>query len=289
MKTDAHITIINDMMFETKLNNSDLYFQKIFPRKKLSQFIDYYWISRSGNPVEYSAKIIQDGSIYMLFLFDAEYKIKMNEDNFTRISNAYIVGGKKFNTFFSESGAVNVIGVRFKPGGFYPFMQIPSSEFSDSFLNLELLFGNKILELEEKLYETGNADDKIGEIESFLLSIIPDSTDDNDLIGLNISKIIAGHSHISINQLSNEAGLYYKKLERIFLKEVGFTPKYLSRVMRFQSLLSDIFKNRYRNISDLTYNNYYSDQSHLTKEFKFFTGYTPKEFLLNLNRERSRI
>jgi AraC-like DNA-binding protein len=271
--------IINDMMIDSKMDDFILSFKRFFPQKRLEKYIDYYWISKSNSPINHSAKIIQDGSIYILFLFDAEYNIKMNNGNFTNISKAHIIGGKKINTYFAEKGFINVLGIKFKPGGFYPFLQIPAKEFSDSFFNLEDLFGNIIIEIEEKLYENENPLDKIKITESFLLNRISSNINEPSLQGLNISNILKFNDVDSINRLCTYTGFSYKKIERIFLREIGFTPKYLNRIFRFHRVLQNIHNNNFKSLSELAYNNSYFDQSHFIKEFEYFTGLTPQEFL----------
>ncbi len=193
------LVIINDMMIDSRMDDFILSFMRIFPQNRLEKYIEYFWISKSNRPINHSAKIILDGSIYILFLFDAEYNIKMNNENFTNISRAHIRGGKKINTYFAEKGLINVLGIKFRPGGFYPFFQIPAKEFSDSFFNLEQLFGNIIREIEEKLYETKNPQDKIKIIESFLLNRISSNTNRSSLSGLNMSNILISTDVVSID------------------------------------------------------------------------------------------
>ena len=280
-RIDEHkkFVIINDMMIDSRMDNFISSFRRILPQNRLKRYIDYYWISKSNRPINHSAKIIQDGSIFILFLFDAEYNIKMNKENFTNISKAHIIGSKKINTYFSEKGLINVLGIKFKPGGFYPFLQIPAKEFSESFFNLEQLFGNIIREIEEKLYETKNYHDKIRIIESFLLNSLSSNINKSSMTGLNMSNILKSNSIVSIDQLRSDTGFSYKKIERIFLREIGFVPKYLNRILRFQRVLQDIEVNNFKSFSDLAYNNSYYDQSHLIKEFEYFTDYSPQEFL----------
>jgi hypothetical protein len=83
-KTGKHrgFMVINDMMIDSRMNDFILSFKRIMPQKKLEKYIEYYWISKSNNHINHSAKIIQDGSIY-IFLFEAEYNIKMNRSTYS--------------------------------------------------------------------------------------------------------------------------------------------------------------------------------------------------------------
>ncbi len=290
-KTDKYrrFVIINDMMIDSRKDDFILSFKKILPQKRLNRYIEYYWISKSNNPTDLTAKIIQDGSVYILFLFDAEYGIKMNNEDFINISHAHIIGGRKYNTYFAEKGMVNVLGIRFRPGGFYPFLQIPAKEISDSFFNMEQLFGNIIREIEEELYETPNPMDKIRIIESFLLRRISLNIDESLTPGLRMSNILKSYDAVSIDQLCSGTGFSYKKIERIFSREIGFTPKYLNRILRFQRVLHELHENNFKTLSEVAYDNFYFDQSHFIKEFEYFTGLTPQEFISHYDSERSVI
>src|SRR6266508_347324 len=46
---------------------------------------------------------------------------------------------------------VSVIGVRFRPGGAFPFLGTPASELADAHVDLEALWGTSAIELRERL------------------------------------------------------------------------------------------------------------------------------------------
>jgi AraC-like DNA-binding protein len=49
--------------------------------------------------------------------------------------------------------------------------------------------------------------------------------------------------------------------------------------MRFEKALSLIRSNSFDNLSDIAYHLDFTDQSHFIKDFKEFSGFTPKVFL----------
>ena len=70
-----------------------------------------------------------------------------------------------------------------------------------------------------------------------------------------------------------------RQLERNFKKQIGLTPKQLSKVIRLQATLQMLLNQTTRTLTDIAYESEYYDQSHFIKDFKEFTGLTPKEFL----------
>jgi hypothetical protein len=60
-----------------------------------------------------------------------------------------------------QTRAVHLIAVRFKPGGLYPFVRFPISEATNQTIDLDLIFGNRLKELEGQLFETRATKKKI--------------------------------------------------------------------------------------------------------------------------------
>jgi methylphosphotriester-DNA--protein-cysteine methyltransferase len=82
---------------------------------------------------------------------------------------------------------------------------------------------------------------------------------------------------ISIDELARHLETSHSTLERRFRAEVGATPKTLSRLARFQNVcrLWDTGKS----LTEIAYEAGFSDQPHLTHDFKRFTGIAPEVFL----------
>jgi AraC-like DNA-binding protein len=70
-----------------------------------------------------------------------------------------------------------------------------------------------------------------------------------------------------------------RQVERKFFGSVGISPKKLGKIIRLQAVLKMLLNGQSENLTRLAYDNAYYDQAHFTKDFKEFTGTTPKEFL----------
>uniref|UniRef100_UPI0040496E2A helix-turn-helix domain-containing protein n=1 Tax=Fulvivirga sp. TaxID=1931237 RepID=UPI0040496E2A len=62
-------------------------------------------------------------------------------------------------------------------------------------------------------------------------------------------------------------------------KQIGLSPKQLSKVIRLQATLQMLLNDTSRTLTDIAYESEYYDQAHFIKDFKEFTGLTPKGFL----------
>jgi AraC-like DNA-binding protein len=83
----------------------------------------------------------------------------------------------------------------------------------------------------------------------------------------------------TVEDLAVEAGVTRKYLADLFRRDVGISPKAIARVYRFQSALKILAGRERVPWVELAAHCGYYDQSHLTRDFKAFSGFTPGEFV----------
>ena len=93
-----------------------------------------------------------------------------------------------------------------------------------------------------------------------------------------IERVIAAKGQESISGIANELQINGRTLERRFLNEVGLSPKQFAKIIQFDASLEQLTAKDFTKLTDIVYENGFSDQSHFIKVFKAFTGKTPKAF-----------
>lgn len=83
----------------------------------------------------------------------------------------------------------------------------------------------------------------------------------------------------TINTILKEDLSKRRQLERKFLKQVGMSPKQLGKVIRLQTALRMLLNQQSESLTNIAYESEYYDQAHFIKDFKEFTGISPKDFL----------
>lgn len=81
----------------------------------------------------------------------------------------------------------------------------------------------------------------------------------------------------SIGEIAEEFGLSTRQLERMTMQCIGFKPKFVTRRHRFLNIASAMRGIGEADWQELCYR-YYSDQSHMSREFRQFAGMAPGEF-----------
>ncbi len=103
-----------------------------------------------------------------------------------------------------------------------------------------------------------------------------------------LDTILSTNGKYKICEISKREKVSMRSIQRIFSEEIGLSPKEFSRIIRFRKMVENLYKSPEINLYDLAYNFNYTDPSHLLKDFKYFTGLTPANFILKdeaLNRK----
>jgi AraC-like DNA-binding protein len=80
-----------------------------------------------------------------------------------------------------------------------------------------------------------------------------------------------------VSTLGDELGISERQLRRRFADAVGFGPKTLARILRFQRFLQ--LANGGSDLAGLAFEAGYADQAHLTRECRRLAGRTPSELV----------
>lgn len=103
---------------------------------------------------------------------------------------------------------------------------------------------------------------------------------------LSFSKIIpdpleAALSHVAhdsaISDLSITAKLSQRQLERQFKAYLGMTPKYYQRILRIKRTMAYLRQNENADLAEAAYQFGFSDQAHMTREFRTVAHTTPSQ------------
>ncbi len=143
---------------------------------------------------------------------------------------------------------------------------------------LKNLFGEDGQEIEQKILNANTPLERINLIETFLFYRLTDMETVDHIVKSTVETILTANGQLSINELSKQNNINRRQLVRKFSSTIGLSPKQLSKTIRLQATLKTLLTKNITSLTDLAYENKYYDQAHFIKEFKAFTGLTPKEF-----------
>lgn len=250
-------------------------FQIIKPSTSLSGYVKHYWFLEIDDFTPCTQRIAPIGSIELVF-HRGKRMFSISEKS--RQPQSFISG--QTTEFFDiiPTGRLDMISVTFFPQGAKAFFALPLNEFRNQKIDMGLLNDPELNELQKKITETFDNRLCIQLIEEFLLSRLNSLNTYNHKRMLNVvSAINLGED--SMKKLADLSCLSYKQFQRIFSAYIGTNPKEFLRVVRYQRALYILQQHPGINLGQLAFDCDYYDESHLIKDFKQFSGYTPTEYM----------
>jgi AraC-like DNA-binding protein len=244
------------------------------PDKALSKYIDAYWTTSTDALHTPGPKVTYPDGCSDLVVNLGQKTLLVNGTMSLKPGVIYLGGTQRGPINFISMPDSKFYGIRFKPGGFGVFFGMPLYEATGQFIELslkELAFISNCENLQVTIALT----------DAFFLQRLSSKSDRI----LSITEdLYLTNGAITIDNLAKRHCIGFRSLERLFKNNVGLTPKELSKIIRFQSVLKRLEdKNFNDDFLQLAFDMGYYDQSHFINEIKAFTGRTPSQLHSFLN------
>jgi AraC-like DNA-binding protein len=172
-----------------------------------------------------------------------------------------------------------LISVALYPHVLQSIFRFNASEITDGFVDLQDLPGKPHTEAIAQLWETNDPQQQLRLIFRYLEALIERNSAAPDKgIQYAVNRIWQGKERGAFKNLHRELNVSERTFERKFEQQVGLSPRLLANITQFQASLSQLKTGKYQRLSDIAYENGYSDQSHFIRAFKRFTGVSPLQF-----------
>src|SRR5262249_39396998 len=145
------------------------------------------------------------------------------------------VGQMKSATRIQPTGRISLFGIRFQPHGASRFIDLPMNECCDQILSLDSIWNSVASEFEERIHVAMSFSDRARVAESMLMKLMRHQS--NERIEIAVEMI---HHSASVDRVAYQLRISSRQLVRDFQKEVGLTPKFLARIVRFQKIFQAI-------------------------------------------------
>ncbi len=243
------------------------------PTALLRPFIKAYKIIESRD--ELINRVVPNTSFAIAFRFRGQISYVADAGKIALPTTAFS-GLRKSVRLINYAPQTAALIIQFEETGISAFFKQPLHELFEESVSLDNFFPHsEISSIEDRLTEAKNDLTRIAIVEQFLCSKLLYNKPDK----LVLEAIVKIHSHngvIKINELAK--GLYISNdaFEKRFRKVVGATPKQFSSIIKIKAIIDQ--SPSPSSFINIALENGYYDQPHFNKDFKLFTGQTPKDF-----------
>lgn len=188
---------------------------------------------------------------------------------------------------YLQQGRGKVFGVKFHPGGFYPFLGESLSELNGRPLPVESIIETSSSELEQALLTSEN-EELIPRIDRLLAQALPAADEETILLRQIAERIAEDRELIKVDDVCRLFHIEKRTLQRLFSRRVGLSPKWTIRLYRLQQAAEALDRGGADGIrpklQHLSSELGYHDQTHFIKDFKAVVGVTPEAYICGSRR-----
>jgi AraC-like DNA-binding protein len=239
-------------------------YREFRPRADLSELVVCTWEREVPNvDVPPATRVLPDGCVDLIWH-----------------GGGLIVAGPDRGAFLSAPRpGTTIVGVRLRPGVAGPVLGLPASELRDTRVPLDAIWGRRGAELTEGLANAGSASRRRRLLERIVLDRLSRTGEPDQLVLAATRRL--GLPGSRVGSLTSALGTSERQLLRRFDSAVGYGPKMLDRVLRFQRFLahSQTASNGDAGLARLAADAGYADQAHLSRECVRLSGLTPARLL----------
>lgn len=182
----------------------------------------------------------------------------------------------KFSRVLEDEG--RVLGIKFRPAGFHPFLGSPVSGLTDRVTGLRNVFGTEGEVYEEAILALENDRERVETAEAFLRERVPERDENVEAVNRIADRIAADRELTKVDDVANSLHLSKRTLQRLFERYVGVGPKWVIRRYRLHEAADRLADGEAVDLPEMALDLGYFDQAHFIKDFKAIVGVSPKEY-----------
>lgn len=170
-------------------------------------------------------------------------------------------------------------GVRFLLPDFFMFTGVSPLDLINGSYNARDVFGEGWSTIEARIFNAAGDEDRVRILNDSLPLFSKPSDKYETIMTRMFASVFNAGGYIAATDIANAADVSLRHLNRICKEQTGLNVKTVARIIRFQS-----FIRRYRSSSDMSFSEAayeagFSDQAHMIREFRLFSGKTPSSVL----------
>ncbi len=267
-------------------------FLRYIPQSLLATFVDSLWLYENHQPSHMKERRLPDGSMELVInlhedairLYDPQHP-----DRFRSVRGSVISGPQTKYVVLDTACQSSMMGVHFKPGGAFPFLNVPTSALRDETVSLDIVWGASTNELRDHLRETPDLNTRFQILEQALLDHLTKPAIRHPSVAFALKEFQKVTHMRTVADVTEQVNLSPKRFISLFSQEVGLTPKLFCRIQRFQETLQHIRSDGDIEWADIALRCGYFDQAHFIHDFQAFSGLNPGAYLRHQGEFRNHI
>jgi AraC-like DNA-binding protein len=260
-------------------------YQERKPHPILEDTVRCLWTHEGTYSADTIQSITPDGCIELIFNFGSPYLLLTTTPPAV-LPRAILVGFQKKTMPIAVDGTVKVLAARLFAWG---ALELFSDEIACETVTALGPEWNSLVERLEAEVLQGRYEEATTILQEFLLQRVLSKTYDPKLVAAAAKLLYHTKGQCRIEELAESCHTSVRQLQRGFQRDVGATPKFFARTVRFEQAQRRLMLEPESELTGVAYDCGYFDQAHFIKEFRAFTGKTPSEYARDMSQLEDRL
>jgi AraC-like DNA-binding protein len=262
-----------------------MFYREYPPPPQLTDHVQCLWALEHDyrDPMHTHEHLWADTQIELILSYGEPYYRRIDGARSDRgeLPRNFVIGPFKKELLLYSDGLTGFVAVRFHPWGFGAFSALKMTQLINTILPAEELlegFPNLSMQTADDPGESGQVNAKLEILGNWLVRRLEEQPEKKTPVPAIARSIKAEKGIVKIAELSAKFGINPRRLERLFISEIGMSAKLFARILRFNHAKRLIEQDPEIGLAGLTYETGYADQAHFSHNFRELFGYTPAQF-----------
>ncbi len=249
------------------------------PQAPLDLFVERLWWSHRAGPSTAREHLLPSGKAQLVIPLHGEPLTWAERTGESHAWTGGIVHGPQSSYYLTgPKPGGSVMGVSVRPGAAGALFGVPAGELADRHVSIVDIWGSEWRPLQERLVSARTPEAALVLLEEALVARLRRPLLLHPAVVHALRECSVETPQKSVTEIQRETGYSAKHFIALFRTAVGSTPKQYLRIQRFGKVLQQLAAGQPGTLCDLAIATGYSDQSHLTREFRELAGITPTEY-----------
>jgi AraC-like DNA-binding protein len=262
-----------------------MHHQEFDPPEELRDTIKCFWYNkRDAGETGSSFEVQPDGYAEIIFHFGSGCSMWIN-GALQPMPSPFMMGLLNQPVIFHTKDIFEIIAIRCFPWTVFDLLGLPSGKEGVRILEHPIAQLQPVL---AKSIQAGKIDEALAEVKQYCLHARSQVAIDSMLFKAGVA-MRKTNGTMPVSQVATEAHATVRTLERKFKQSSGYTVKDVSGLMRFEQARNRLWQYPDTNLAGLAHELGYTDQAHLSREFKRYSGTTPAAFARKAKKRKQAI
>jgi AraC-like DNA-binding protein len=239
-------------------------YEELSPPPAVDRYVECLWVHRLGAGAEtFVQPVLPDGCVDLVAVGD----------------DVMVAGPATRTAVLTLAPGTLTVGVRLRTGAAPPVVGASARELRDRDVTVDELWGRRGARLVDRVVEAADWRARLAVLVDGVAARARGAPEP-DPVAVGVADLLAARPGRSLPSLATDFGLSERQLRRRVEDAVGYSPRTLARILRFQRFLHAArAAGPGRHLAALAAHLGYADQAHLTRETKELSGLPPAALL----------